>query len=375
MNGAATGATVPPGRPHGIGQALLLFGISFFLVISIGSVAQGVSLNGGLAVTLVLLILVPALIFVRLKEVSIFEGLRLWPVQPAVVLSSFVLGCGTWSLGMLIARGLSELGLRSFGQGVEVGLDSATDFAVRLLVVAVGAGVCEEALFRGAIQGVLERRSKWFAVIVTAILFGLFHQALAVAIPATVLGCFYGWLVIRTGSIVPAMVAHFANNAVAISYVYFLDGANPPWLLPLGVLLGVAAVAAIIGLTSTNQHRVTESPMSQVPAALPLWSTIGCLTPLLMLTVSVVGLVSALPYFIQVTTLDDGEVVVYADPDSPVFNSLIEKQGAQVLYAQGEESLMGEVVTRDETTLVIRDQSGAEVAISTADLQGVVVSH
>lgn len=51
-------------------------------------------------------------------------------------------------------------------------------------------------------------------------LFGLFHLNLFALLPLCALGAFFGYLVHRSGSIVPAMVAHFVNNLVAVLAVY-----------------------------------------------------------------------------------------------------------------------------------------------------------
>ncbi len=156
----------------GIGQALLLYGICFALVLFVGSLIQGLSFKIGLAATLILLMLLPAIVFVRLKNVSLADGLRLRAVRPSICFSSFFSGSEPGGVGMLIARTLDDLGLKSMNQGLDVGLDSPMGFATNLLVVAVGPGICEESLFRGAIQGVLERKGKWFGVVATAVLFG-----------------------------------------------------------------------------------------------------------------------------------------------------------------------------------------------------------
>ena len=357
----------------GISQALLLYGICFALVLFIGSLIQGLSFKIGLAATLIFLMLLPAIVFIRSKKVGLAEGLRLRAVRPSIFLSSFFLGFGTWGVGMLIARALDDLGLKSMSQGLDVGLNSPMGFATSLLVAAVGPGICEESLFRGAIQGVLERKGKWFGVIVTAVLFGLVHMMLGLAIPTAVMGFFYGWVVIRTGSILPAMVAHFANNAAALSFLYFLNAEDPSWLIPSCIAVGVIAIVAIMRLSSDRQGSIASSPLSEVPAALPLWSSLGCMLPLMTLAVAVVGLSSALPYVMQSQTLDSGERVMYADQDSVLFRPTIDQGNARVVYARGEKLMVGQIVELSNDTTRIRDKDGNEIEIPTTDIVGVVL--
>ena len=359
----------------GTSQAYLLFGICFVLAVYLGGLMQGLSLTPGLAATLVLLILAPALVFIRLKGVDIAEGLRLRPVRPSILLSSCFLGMGTWGLGMTVARGLESVGLKTFGQGLDAGLDSPLGFATGLLVAAVGPGICEEALFRGAIQGVLERKGKWFAVIVTAALFGLFHVSVCLAIPAALLGFFYGWVVMRTGSIGPAMVAHFANNAAALSFLYFLGGEDPSWLLPSLLVVGVFAFAAIIRLSADEQPTLRASPLSGVPAALPIWGSLGCLLPLLLLAAVTIAGVSSLAYFITMEKSSDGEQIIYANRDSVLFELMASQSGARIAYLQDGQLVVGTLVELDEKAVRVRNSDDVEIEIPIDDLQGVLLQR
>jgi membrane protease YdiL (CAAX protease family) len=55
------------------------------------------------------------------------------------------------------------------------------------------------------------------AVIITAALFGLFHMDVYRLIPTTLLGILLGFITLESGSILPAMVAHFCNNAMLVT--------------------------------------------------------------------------------------------------------------------------------------------------------------
>ena len=77
------------------------------------------------------------------------------------------------------------------------------------MLIGILAGVCEETLFRGPIlAGMLRRLSKWPAVIITALLFAAAHLDLYGMPVRTLLGILLGWMVVRTGSVFPAMVMH-----------------------------------------------------------------------------------------------------------------------------------------------------------------------
>ena len=148
----------PANDDRRFGQGLMLFVICLVLLLVIGSPLQVMSMRIGLAMTLILLILTPAIAFVRWKKVPIAEGLRLRAVSPTVLLLSLLYGVGGLSIGVATAMLLGKMGVPAFDTGLGVGMDSLGSFLIMLLVGAVLPGICEEALFRGAIQGVLERR-------------------------------------------------------------------------------------------------------------------------------------------------------------------------------------------------------------------------
>ena len=88
-------------------------------------------------------------------------------------------------------------------------------------VVALLAPVTEEVVFRGAVLGYLlkSRRSAIIAVVVSALLFALAHLNPAQMPHAFLIGLLLGWLYLRTGSILPGIIYHWANNTAA--YIMF----------------------------------------------------------------------------------------------------------------------------------------------------------
>lgn len=122
-----------------------------------------------------------------------------------------------------------------------------------LMLVAGGvvvAAVCEEFLFRGLLLHLFSRDGGWWpAIAVTGGLFAAFHMDPIGLLPRTLVGVYLGLLVWRSGSIFPAIVAHGANNFVALMAAPRLDGvsATAGQLAGLGVL-GAVAVAGILAV-------------------------------------------------------------------------------------------------------------------------------
>ncbi|HHV98187.1 MAG TPA: CPBP family intramembrane metalloprotease [Clostridiaceae bacterium] len=90
-----------------------------------------------------------------------------------------------------------------------------------LFVIAVSPAICEELLHRGIMLSAYENRGSIKAVVITSIIFGLFHFDITNLLGATFLGLLIGYYVIRTNSIYAGMLAHFMNNAINELMLYF----------------------------------------------------------------------------------------------------------------------------------------------------------
>ncbi len=87
-----------------------------------------------------------------------------------------------------------------------------------LVALAVAAGVGEELLFRGVLQpAVAGWTTPWVGVAIVAALFGAVHWVTRVyALVAAVVGALFGAIVLVSGSVIPAIVAHALYDMVAL---------------------------------------------------------------------------------------------------------------------------------------------------------------
>ena len=154
---------------------------------------------------------------------------RLWRPQP-----------GAWSgdslvtiLGLICAMvGLSVVYVLIGATRPPVDVSPYPTTAVRFSVLLMGplvAGVVEETAFRGYMQSYLERIGPTFAILVTSTAFTLLHAThglaylLAVAPGFFLASVVYGYLALKSGSILPGMALHFAGD-LAFAYFALLGG-------------------------------------------------------------------------------------------------------------------------------------------------------
>ena len=87
--------------------------------------------------------------------------------------------------------------------------------------VSILTAILEELLFRGFILGMfLKCYDNKVAILFSAIIFAIVHEPIAIAM-AFGIGLIYGWLRVRTGSIIPSMILHAIWNSFVSILILF----------------------------------------------------------------------------------------------------------------------------------------------------------
>ncbi len=89
----------------------------------------------------------------------------------------------------------------------------------------IAAPIAEEMFFRGVVLKQTSRVSARFGVIFSAVMFGLMHGNPYQFVMATVIGLYFGYITIKTDSLIPSIVCHIAiNGMMSVSDVVGLLG-------------------------------------------------------------------------------------------------------------------------------------------------------
>ncbi len=132
--------------------------------------------------------------------------------------------CALMVMAATLAAGivgdLSTSVLPAMPEWLENALKSMTmgNFWLNLLCVSIFAPFFEEWLCRGMVErGLLGRGVKpvW-AIVISAFFFAVIHMNPWQAIPAFLLGCLFGYIYYKTGSLKLTMLMHFTNNTAAL---------------------------------------------------------------------------------------------------------------------------------------------------------------
>lgn len=129
---------------------------------------------------------------------------------------------------------------------------SGGDTLLNFLCAAVVAPLIEELVFRGVIMQPLRRFGNVFAVVASALLFGLSHGGPSNVVFAFLCGVALGFVVIASKSIWVGIAVHFLNNFYAVASYELYNafpslGALPQMIMGAVIFaLGAGAVAALL---------------------------------------------------------------------------------------------------------------------------------
>jgi sodium transport system permease protein len=214
------------------GQATFCFALiltaSWFLLQYMAFQGLGASLSGVVAGQF--MVLIPPLIMAFMLTSSPRRTLRLsWPAPRYLVLAvAFVVALNPLVnlLRHLVEQWfpISSLIKESLGQV----MSQVPGLWAAIGVFALLPAVCEEVAFRGFILSGLEhRRRTRSAILLSALMFGFLHVLMSLfqqLFNATLLGIILGLLAVRSRSLLPGIVFHLLNNAIAVAQASWIEG-------------------------------------------------------------------------------------------------------------------------------------------------------
>ena len=97
------------------------------------------------------------------------------------------------------------------------------DDVIGILLVFVSSAVIpavvEEILFRKVVLSHLTPYGKWFAIVMSSLFFAFMHSNPSQILYAFVGGLVMGFVTLKCGSVLPAVIIHFSNNTLSLVYL------------------------------------------------------------------------------------------------------------------------------------------------------------
>ena len=181
------------------------------------------------------------------------------------MLCCIVLGMGVQGIVMLVQVAFSRLGTDLASPTSDSIAESSVTVSMWLYVGLV-APICEEVLFRGVLMKELKPLGKNFAIVTSAMVFGLFHDDVVQGTFAFLFGLILGFVAMEY-SLVWSIALHIFNNAILSGAIdtlagnYLDDNAYLIFSLSLSVIgvIGSIIIFVIYGKEMRQYHRTNRS--------------------------------------------------------------------------------------------------------------------
>ena len=190
---------------------LMPISVYYFLDSNMGELVQQIAYS-------IIMFTVPYIIVTAISKQRVKDLIQIKWQKPVKTFPLIMMGLGAaMVINLLVSKFVTLLegyGIDTTAPSLEMpqGIVGATLYVFVLTVVPA---IVEEFAFRGIVLGSLKKYGSGYAIIVSAVLFGLMHGNI-VQIPfATLLGLVMGYVAVATGSIIPCVIIHFLNNLMA----------------------------------------------------------------------------------------------------------------------------------------------------------------
>ena len=213
---------IKPGTVPKTGDLILSIVVLLLLSIYLGLAVGTESVFASTVVSQFLILGMPLLLVWYMKsDVKTLFSLKLPKVKDFA--GGFVLYIGIYALMLVVSFVMMSIFPQS-AQNTAMTFDALMEqpFVLVLLVMTIMPAIGEELYFRGLIFGSLRHRySAVWAIVISSVIFGMFHLSLVKIIPTGMLGACFAYVAYSSGSIYIGMFLHFFNNLLsAISMKY-----------------------------------------------------------------------------------------------------------------------------------------------------------
>ncbi|EFI41322.1 type II CAAX endopeptidase family protein [Peptoniphilus sp. oral taxon 386] len=201
---------------------------TFTLVLSIFFLTIGYSIQSksflkGTFINEVFIILIPALLLCGTGKRT--EVLRIKKLSSINVIRVIIIVILSYPIILLI-NGIflnflsTFIELKNFSMDMLLKDESLSSY---LFFMCIVPAICEEVFFRGALINSYDVYGGKFAILMSSLVFALFHFDIQNFIAPLLLGIIFGNLLELTGSLFASILGHFTNNLIAIFATKYLD--------------------------------------------------------------------------------------------------------------------------------------------------------
>ena len=209
-----------------INEVNILFLVLGLVLLIFGSMAQQRDLYIGVLITEYIFILAPNLIYLKLRGYSLRNVLGLNPITIRQSIQIILIMVFAYPMAVFLNYIVLVM-VNSVSPAMPIGVPAPAnliEYLIGLLVIAVTPGICEEVMFRGTMQAAYTRMGERKAILISSILFGMFHFNLLNLLGPLFLGIVLGIIRFKTNSLYGSILGHTINNGIALTLGFLLAG-------------------------------------------------------------------------------------------------------------------------------------------------------
>ncbi|HLR20924.1 MAG TPA: type II CAAX endopeptidase family protein [Tissierellaceae bacterium] len=206
-------------------EANIIYLILAIGLLFIGSYVQSREIYSGLLITEYILILLPILLYLKLRRYSLKKVLRLNKISFRQIIIVIIITVFTYPIAVFVQTIFINI-ITSFKDVVptEVPIpDNGPQYLVSIFIIAISPGICEEVMFRGLMLDAYESIGRKKSIMISAILFAIFHFTFLNLLGPFILGIVFGIMVYQTNSIYSSIIGHIVNNSLALTIGYYIN--------------------------------------------------------------------------------------------------------------------------------------------------------
>lgn len=159
----------------------------------------------------------------KVKPKQVFKSCNFEKIGFIAILISFALGLLCFFINVAVSslfNGILTFTGYRFPSGSGEMDYSTWHFFLELVIVCVLPAFCEEFVNRGILLQGIKHAGFKKAIVISSLMFGLFHFNIQQFFYAFIIGLILGFVSVVAKNIFPAMIIHFVNNAVSVYLDY-----------------------------------------------------------------------------------------------------------------------------------------------------------
>lgn len=147
-------------------------------------------------------------------------------------------------------------------------LNNWNSYIFSIISLAIFPAVGEELLFRGTILNGLKSKGKLYAIIMSSLMFSIFHFNLSQLFYPILFGMILGITYVLTNNLIVPICIHFVNNALNLTLQFALrnnqvSGISPLYLAIIGAIIYLGILIYLVYLLYKKEKQEILSATSQ----------------------------------------------------------------------------------------------------------------